>query len=386
MVKIAQVAAYWGPAYPTGSGVFCYEVSKRLARHFEVHAFTSRIGNFANANNGDGIKLHPLRTYGTVWNMNPVADVFSQLMRQDYDIVHVHSYIFFMSNMAALARLFKRNTRYVLHFHGGLDFTDDLRQAHPGRIWAKERIYDRTLGYFTTRMADSLLSVAKNDIPIVARKFGRTDVTWMPVAVDTDIFSPIGEPPDTPVITFVGKLEAWKGIDTLLKAFRIVHDKVKDVRLVVVGTGSLAGKLAESGLPIEFLGPVPYAEMPDVYRMSSVLVLPSYMEGFPVTCVEALSCRVPVVSTEVGDVAEVVIDGQTGFLARPGDHEYIASRLVDIVSDRDLQMRLGRNGREHVLRNFGYDTIVDMLLKEYEKCLGQKLALPEAVGIAAKKI
>lgn len=189
-MKIAQVTAYWGPAYPTGSGVFCYEISKRLAKQFEVHAFTSSVGNFNNLNNTNSIHLHPLHTYMTVWNMNPLADVFTKLLWSDFDIIHVHSYIFFLSNMAALARIFKRNSRYILHFHGGLDFSRDLKEAYPRRIWAKEHVYDKTLGYFTTKSADKILSVSKKDIPIITRKFGVKDVEWMPIAVDTEKFIP----------------------------------------------------------------------------------------------------------------------------------------------------------------------------------------------------
>lgn len=367
MLKIAQVVAYWGPAYPTGSGVFCYELSKRLAKQFEVHVFTSDVGNFNNLESVDNLYLHPLRTYATIWDMNPVANVFTKLLQNDFDIVHVHSYIFFLSNMAALARLFKRNSRYILHFNGGLDFSGNNRSFHPGRIWAKEKIYDRTLGYFTTKMADRVLSASKSDISIIQRKFGIREVSWIPNAVDTDSFLPPVEEPDPPAVMYVGKLEKWKGIDTLIKCFRIIKEEVKDVEFLVVGTGSLESELRKTELPIEFCGQVPYEKMPEVYRRASVLVLPSYMEGFPCTCVEALSCQVPVIATDVGDTREIVIDGQTGFLALPGDAEGIASRTIQVLADRDLRKKLGENGRAHVGRNFGYETVTEKVIEIYQR-------------------
>lgn len=380
MTKIAQVSAYWGPAYPTGSGVFCYEISKRLAEHFEVHVFTSTIGNFNNLRNGNGVNLHPIHTFGTVWDMNPVADVFTPLMRGDFDIVHVHSYIFFLSNMAALARLFKRNSKYILHFHGGLDFSKDLADAHPGRIWAKEHIYDRTLGYLTTRLADRVLSVSKKDIAIVSRKFGVRDAGWVPIATDSDKFVPLRDSPAVPVVTYVGKLEKWKGIDTLLESFGLIYEKVKNVRFLVVGAGSMQRAVIESKLPIHFMGPVPYEEMPSIYQASSVLILPSYMEGFPLTCVEALACGVPVVATGVGDTAEIVLDGETGFLAEPGNSGQIASSIIEIISNKSLARRLGQAGREHILKNFSYEAVIDKLLVEYQRCLG----IEEPAGAEAR--
>ena len=90
-MKIAQVTAYWGPAYPTGSGVFCYELSKRLAKQFEVHAFTSDVGNFDNLKPEDNLYVHPLRTYAHIWDMNPLSNVFTKLLQNNFDIIHVHN-------------------------------------------------------------------------------------------------------------------------------------------------------------------------------------------------------------------------------------------------------------------------------------------------------
>lgn len=313
--------------------------------------------------------MHPLHTYATIWDMNPLANVLTKLLRSDFDIIHVHSYIFFLSNMAALARLFKRKSRYILHFNGGLDFSGDSHSFHPGRIWAKEHIYDTTLGYFTTRLADKVLSASRNDIPIIQRKFGVREVEWIPNAVDAMRFTPAEDKPDPPVVTYVGKLERWKGIDTLIRSFEIISRQVENVRFLIVGTGSLEGELRKARLPVEFLGAIPYDEMPRIYQRTSALVLPSYMEGFPCTCVEALSCEVPVVATDVGDVKEIILEGETGFLASPGDSEGIASQVARILKDKGLVKRLGETGRTHVEKNFTYEAVTNKVIGEYEKCL-----------------
>jgi glycosyltransferase involved in cell wall biosynthesis len=237
------------------------------------------------------------------------------------------------------------------------------------RIWAKENIYDRTLGYFTAKLADMVFSASKNDIPIIQRKFGIKEVEWIPNAVDTKKFIPAGDKPNPPVVTYVGKLEKWKGIDTLINSFETINKQVKNVKFLVAGTGSLEGKLREAKLPIELLGPVPYEKMPAIYQGTSVVILPSYMEGFPCTCAEALSCEVPVVATDVGDVKEIVVDKETGFVAEPGDSREIASRTVEILKDEGLRRKLGRNGRAHVERYFGYEALIPKIIGEYAKCL-----------------
>lgn len=371
-MKIAQVTAYWGPNYPSGSGVSCYEISKRLAKHFEVHVFTSDVGNPRDIKSVDNLFIHPLHTYATFWNMNPLADVFTRLMQDHFDIIHVHSYIFFLSNMAALARVFKRNSRYILQFRGGLDFSGNSRHFHPLRIWSKEKIYDRTLGYFTARLADRVLSVSKNDIPIIQRKFGIKKVKWIPNGVATEEFIPGKVKPIPPVVTYVGKLEQWKGIDILIKSFEIIMKHVKNVKFLVAGSGSLESSLRAANLPIELLGSVPYEKMPEIYRRTSVVILPSYMEGFPCTCIEALSCEVPVVATDNGDVREIVIDNKTGAVTKPGDYEDIAFRTVEILKDEPLRRKLGQNGRAHVHKNFSYDYLIPKLIEEYQESLKER--------------
>ncbi|MFC1944130.1 glycosyltransferase family 4 protein [Chloroflexota bacterium] len=364
--RIAQVTAFWGPAYPTGSGVFCYEISKRLAMQSEVHVYTSNLGNFNALENIDNLYVHPQRTYLTAWDMNPLANVFTRLLNDDYDIVHVHSYIFFLSNQAALAKFFKRRHNMVLHFHGGLDIDSDSHSFQRFRIWAKENLYDRTLGRFTVKSADKLLSVSQSDIPIIQRKFGVNEVDWIPNAVDTEKFLP-SEAEDKPsVILYAGKLEKWKGLEILIEALSQIKREIKGVELLVAGVGSLEGKLRGSALPIRCLGHVPYEKMPEVYQKASLVILPSFMEGLPSVCVEALSCGVPVVATDVGDTGKLVLNGETGFLVKPGHAEEIASGAIEILKDNRLRERMGSNGRKHVELNFSYDETVRRISAVYE--------------------
>jgi glycosyltransferase involved in cell wall biosynthesis len=96
------------------------------------------------------------------------------------------------------------------------------------------------------------------------------------------------------------------------------------------------------------------------------------MEGFPCICVEAISCGVPVVATNVGDVKEIIIDKETGAGARPGDFEKIADSAIEIIKDEILRRRLGENGRAHVEKNFSYDALIPKIIGEYEKCLKQR--------------
>ena len=206
-MKIAMVTAFWGPAYPTGSGVYANELAKMLARKgHEVHLFVSNEGNCDYEIEMDGVVIHQLRSHGIYWNMNPLSNAFFKLLQDDFDIVHVHSYIFLISNSAALARGFK-DFQYLLQFHGGINHSN-INNGESGRLWVKNNIFDRTVGTFTARMADGVLSVCRADIPAIKAKFG-VDASYLANAVDITKFR--YKKPEARTVTFVGKLEKWKG-------------------------------------------------------------------------------------------------------------------------------------------------------------------------------
>jgi len=360
-MKIGIISAFWGPAYPTGSGIYAYEIARRLAQDHEVHVFTSKLGNLKEVQ-PEKFKLHVLRTYGLVWNMNPLVNVFTKLLRCSFDIIHVNSYIFFASNAAAFSRLLKK-FKYVLHFHGGLNYCGAPQRA---RLWIKENIYDRTVGLATVKFADAVLSVSKSDIPIIKKKF-KVNASWCPIGVCTNKFK--FNKPSSRTVVYVGKLEKWKGAHLLLDIFEKVYDACSDVDFLVVGKGSLTKKLANSKLPLKIVGHVNHNLMPQIYSKAAITILPSFMEGLPTVCLESLASGVPVVASEVGDTPEIVLDGKTGFIVRPGDVKSFAEKIRILLEDKKLRFKMARAGREYIEKNFSYDRLVKNLYNFYQRLL-----------------
>jgi len=322
---------------------------------------TSSVGNFPQMELPENLHLRVLRTYNMLWSMNPVANAFPILLQEDFDVVHVHSYIFFMSNTAAAARPL-RSFRYVLNFHGGVSH-NGMPDPCSFKMWVKDHVFDRTVGKATVRLADVVTSVSKRDIPQIESKFGVT-AQYVPNAVSTEKFIPVDN--ESRVITYVGKLEHWKGAGQLLSIFKKVSREVSDVKFRVIGNGSLANVFRRSDIPLELTGHVPHDRMPSYYHDSAVSILPSYMEGAPTTCMESLACGVPCVATSVGDTPEIVSDGKTGFLVDPGDVEASASHLIALLEDESLRRRMGALGRQHVLDHFSYDKVVKQMLGAYK--------------------
>jgi len=163
-------------------------------------------------------------------------------------------------------------------------------------------------------------------------------------------------------LIFVARLAEVKGLKVLFDAMVRLRKTYPKLRLTVVGDGpsrsryeTLAAQLglAES---IRFTG---YQSQPEVAALltdADVFVLPSFAEGVPVTLMEAMSVGLPVVSTTVGGVTELVEDGINGFCVAPGDVDGLVNRIDRLLADPNLRTKLGSAGQAKVLHEFSNDT------------------------------
>jgi glycosyltransferase involved in cell wall biosynthesis len=158
-------------------------------------------------------------------------------------------------------------------------------------------------------------------------------------------------------LTVIGRLSPEKGHRVLLEALKRLDDDHVDFRLVLVGDGDLRSEIeaqiASAGLGdrVEIAGWQDSAGVRRALEKTRALVLASFGEGLPVVIMEAMArCR-PIVSTNVGGIGELVREGETGWLARPGDPERLAEamKLALQASDEELT-EMGARGRELVLR------------------------------------
>ncbi|MGD9754218.1 MAG: glycosyltransferase [Acidimicrobiia bacterium] len=169
-----------------------------------------------------------------------------------------------------------------------------------------------------------------------------------------------GPDPDGPLLC-VARLVPKKGIDTLLRALAVPGSTA---RLELVGDGPLRGELealvAELGLVgrVRLLGSLPSDEVAERYRRCSMFVLACRVaadgdrDGMPTVLVEAMGRGVPVISTDVAGIAELVQHGRTGLLVPPDDPEALAAAIDKLAHDPALAADLGAAGRELVVHEF----------------------------------
>lgn len=175
-------------------------------------------------------------------------------------------------------------------------------------------------------------------------------------------------------ILFVGRLEDLKGPHDLINAFAQVRKGNKDLdsTLRFVGDGparsSLEKQVEELGLRdfVSFEGYAPPDTVSEFLQKTAVFCLPSYAEGVPVSLMEAMVHGVPVVSTRVGGISELIVDGESGLLISPGDVSQLSAALEELLSDAALQSKMGAAGIEKVSSEFSAVGQIESLVELFE--------------------
>jgi len=170
-------------------------------------------------------------------------------------------------------------------------------------------------------------------------------------------------------ILSVGSCLPVKRWDRVLKGAKELKRRGYDCFFQIAGDGPLRVSLEQQARDlgvadrVEFLGHT--EDVPGLLAKATFLVHTSDTEGCPNVVIEAMACGRAVVATNVGDVPRLVEDGKTGFVVCRGDDESLADRMIKLVADHDLCMRMGEAGRSKAEREFGLDRFVSETLGAY---------------------
>ncbi len=177
----------------------------------------------------------------------------------------------------------------------------------------------------------------------------------------------------TKIISYVGRLDKEKGLETLIKAFALLKKSSLNAKLLIAGKPLSQGEEYKTSLEqlvidlgieqdVDFLGHV--ANTTSVYQVSDVAVLPSlWSEPFGRTNIESMACGTPVVASRTGGITEILTEEFQNGLFEPGNEQELADTLDRIVYWRDKDPTLGKRCRDHILSNFTLDTMVDGIEK-----------------------
>jgi glycosyltransferase involved in cell wall biosynthesis len=266
------------------------------------------------------------------------------------------------SGLVCLSMRWLPGARLIVHLQGQL-----LRM--PSNRFKQWTPAVEALSRFVARRADTVRVVSRQIArEAVAAGVPPNRIVVVPSRCDTELFDPdrwrdegnsrrafLPGDPASPVIGFLGSLNASKGIDVLIGAASRLAQR-RGVRLAVAGDGPLRQQVEGAGadglLPIAYLGRLASSDVPAFLAAVDVLAVPSYDEGFPRAVLEAMAMQVPVVASSVGGIPEAIENGTSGLLVPPGDEEALAATLDRVLDDPALASRLGAAGRRRVLEEF----------------------------------
>jgi len=153
------------------------------------------------------------------------------------------------------------------------------------------------------------------------------------------------------MILYVGRLVKTKGVVDLLASFKVLSKIDTEAMLVIKGDGPLKlfikNFINRYGLKerVKFIeGVLPWEKVIfDYYSKASVFVLPSYAEGLPTVILEAMSAEVPVITTPVGDIPDIIHHGETGIFVNPGDIKALTNSILTLLQDKGLRRKIISN-------------------------------------------
>jgi colanic acid/amylovoran biosynthesis glycosyltransferase len=161
-----------------------------------------------------------------------------------------------------------------------------------------------------------------------------------------------------PVILYIGRLVPEKGQTILLEAVARLTERGLDVELQLAGDGALRPELERSAARLDiadrvsFLGAVGQEELRGLYEAASIFCLPSFAEGVPVVLMEAMAMGLPVVTTRIAGIPELVEHERSGILVAPGRADELTDSLAGLLEEPGLRDNLGANGRRAVAAEF----------------------------------
>ncbi|MEA3213641.1 MAG: hypothetical protein QOE70_6698 [Chthoniobacter sp.] len=326
-----------------------------------------------------------LRFYG---DLRPLRELRRLLAGTRFDLVHAHLEPAELYLRLALLGTSAKELPLIISKHNDRPF-----HCFPGQ---------RALGRWVARRASAVIAISE-----AVRKFMTGPSLGLKPGTVQTIHYGLGAQPfekvteasaaalrrewgagaETLVIGFAGRLVEQKSIDTLIRAFALLRQRAPgETKLVIAGCGPLEAALRrcaeEQGVTDHVVWAGFREDVPRMMKAFDVFALTSVHEGFGLVLVEAMAAARPVVATRAGAIPEVVVDGETGFLAEPAQPQQVADALLKLT-DAAVRARLGAAGHRRVLANFTLEQMWRQTDALYARCLRAESGCTSGAAVAA---
>lgn len=271
-----------------------------------------------------------------------LVKAFFYMLLKNIDIVHVHgSDIVSSKRKYFYCKLVKNfDCKIIYHFHGAMFLANYPKMSSKWKKRIKKLLEECDL-------IICLSEACKNNITEIAPC---SNIKVVPNSIRLPEIGRLEKNADNSVqLTFLGVIGERKGVfDLLIVVKRLIEDGY-NININIGGLGEvdrLLKKIDSLGIMhrVQYLGWVREKEKDLLFRKTDIFILPSYGERMPMSILEAMSYNIPVISTFVGGIPEVVSDGEVGFLIRPGDLDALYHHLASLVQNEKLRNEFGHKG------------------------------------------
>jgi glycosyltransferase involved in cell wall biosynthesis len=274
-------------------------------------------------------------------------------------LIHAH----YGFHSALIPALVKRKP-LITTFHG----SDALKEPFRNRFYY-------FLQKFIISRSDRIIAVSKDIENTLIRRLSADPyrIHVISCGVNTSTFMPmnkievrrmLGIAEEIQVVLSAGRITYMKGVDLLYKCARVMSN----VLFILVGEGPVKSDLKNCWL----VGPRSHEEMPMWMNAADVFVLPSRSEGTPVVLLEALSCGIPVISTNVGGCADVIKNGQNGFLVPMGNANMLQEKISYLLEKDGIRTSMGIEGRKDMINGYDNRKIAEKIAQLYRDTISSK--------------
>jgi len=310
-----------------------------------------------------------------------------------YDLIHSH---YWMSGIAARELQKVWDAPIIQMFHTLGLMKQRIAQNHE----EAEGAYRINGEHEVLHLADRVVAATVAEMAQLQWLYhvDKEKIVVIPPGVDTSHFYPIppdeakafiGVPADCRMLLFVGRIKPLKGVDTLIQAIARMWQKGDISRhnlcMSIVGgepdvsreamteeMSRLTTLSSDYGIDdfVTFLGRRSQETLPYYYSAADVVIMPSHYESFGMVALEAMACGTPVIATQVGGLAFLVQDGETGYHIPVGDVEALSDRLINLLEDDALHARMSKKAAEFA-QDYAWGKIADQMAELYQQVLVQ---------------
>lgn len=372
-----------------GMNVYVRELCQALgSRGFSLDVFTRRAADAApeiqpfgpnvrivNIDSGPAIHLERDHLSEHIASFRDGVEGFALRESLTYSLIASH---YWMSGVAGIELARSWHVPHIAMFH---TLGEVKNQARADELESPERI---AAEQGVVAAADAIVVATAHEKLLLESLYSADPgrIVEVPCGVDLELFAPMdreaaraamGFKLDQRVVLFVGRIEPLKGIDLLLDALAVLGDP----RVKVVVAGGDAGALAEIdrlrakarslGIYelVSFIGAVEHAELPRYFSAADLTAVPSFYESFGLVAVESLACGTPVVASDVGGLASIVIDGVNGYRVAGRAPEDFAAGMRAVLRRRDELVEACRPSVER----FWWPRVADEIAMVYQDLL-----------------